>query len=193
MAVDTMYKPKHFDWQNLSAMIELVREYPLATLIVSQAGQVDINHIPFVLDTENNDAFILRGHVPKTNPLVSSLESNAPCVAVFHGPNDYISPSWYASKKQNEKVVPTWNYSVVHLHGNIHLISDGSWINQQITDLTDMMESKRPVSWAVSDAPSTYINRLTEALVGIEIRVTKIDGKKKASQNQPENNQRSVL
>ena len=189
-----MFQPKPFietDFDNISA---LVRENPLGTLILSGNGEFEVNHLPFVLDTENVEGFRLRAHIPKANPLTEILGSKEiPCVAIFQGANGYITPTWYATKQKHGKVVPTWNYAVVHVHGDISLVEDTSWLIQQLNDLTAQNEAEREKQWQVSDAPAEYTRKQLSFLLGIEILSSKIEAKTKASQNQPTENRESVL
>lgn len=120
---------------------------------------------------------------------MSGLEA----LAIFHGPNAYISPSWYASKRESGQVVPTWNYMVVHVYGRLRIIDDPVWVRTQVEALTELNESQFEEPWKVSDAPDSYVNRLIRSLVGIELEITKLVGKKKASQNQPSANRAGVL
>lgn len=187
-----MYTPRHFEESDQATLHELIRTYPLATLIVTAGDETIVNHIPLVLHN-SADILQLRGHIPRSNPLADAISSATSCVAVFQGPRGYISPSWYATKKIHGKVVPTWNYAVVHCHGSLEAREDSSWILTQLNDLTTQMEAHRSEPWAVSDAPEDYINRAVQSLVGIEMTVTRSEGKFKLSQNQPPENQHSLL
>ena len=188
-----MYQPKHFRESRSDAMAAMVRAAPLATFVVSSDDGLVANHIPFVLEGDTLDGGKLLAHIPRANALSALLRTPLPCLAVFHGPEGYVSPSWYATKAQHGKVVPTWNYSVVHAHGVARLVENGDWLRHQIERLTALQEQDRSTPWAVSDAPSTYTDRLMAALVGIEITVQRVEAKTKASQNQPTENQASVL
>ncbi len=188
-----MYLPEHFKEADPGAMHRLIRSSPLATLVVSTSDGLVVDHLPFLLDTSERDATKLLAHVPRANPLSRIGAGESACVAVFHGPQGYVSPSWYATKPAHGKVVPTWNYAVVHAHGGLTVIDDAAWVGSQITRLTEQQEGRRSPGWAVTDAPADYIRRLTAALVGVEIRVARLEGKTKASQNQPAENQRSLL
>ena len=187
-----MYAPKHFEETDPDVLQHLVRAHPLATLIVTVDDELTINHIPFVLDDEG-DSLRLRGHIPRSNPLSKLLSLPQTCAAVFQGPSGYISPAWYATKKQHGKVVPTWNYAVAHCHGEVSAKDDAGWVLSQLNDLTTQQEKNRTEPWAVSDAPDDYINRAVESLVGLEISVARIEGKFKLSQNQPAENKTSLL
>lgn len=188
-----MYIPKQFEESRVEVMHELVRAYPLATLVIFSAVGLDANHIPLYLADEHGGYGILQGHIARANPLVSEITDGIDCLAIFHGPNSYISPTWYPTKKDSGKVVPTWNYAVVHAYGVLRIMDDISWLNTQLDNLTSHNELSFSAPWAVSDAPKTYIERMMDNIVGIEIVVTKMIGKWKVSQNQPPQNQLGVI
>ncbi|MEM6580028.1 MAG: FMN-binding negative transcriptional regulator [Pseudomonadota bacterium] len=188
-----MYKPKHFEQRDIEAMRKLIAASPLATFILADEQELIANHIPFVLRSGESHEMQLIAHIPRANPLSETLKNAKNCLAIFHGPDGYVSPSYYATKPLHGKVVPTWNYSVVHVHGVAELVDDPNWVREQIELLTNLHEATRSFPWSVSDAPPDFVESLVKALVGIEISVDRFEGKTKASQNQPEANQRSVL
>jgi len=189
-----MFQPKSFVESDYERIRVLVRENPLGTLVVSSDAEFEINHIPFILDSDEIAGVRLRAHIPKASPLTKILESKkTSCVVIFQGANGYITPSWYSTKKKHGKVVPTWNYAVVHIHGQISLIEEPSWILKQLNDLTDQNEAHRETRWQVSDAPKDYTKKQVSFLLGIEITSTRVEAKTKASQNQPAENRESVL
>jgi transcriptional regulator len=188
-----MYIPAHFEQSDIAVMHDLIRARPLATLVTLGSNGINANHVPLHL-TETTESFgILRGHVARSNPIWRDLQSNIDVLAIFHGPDAYISPSWYATKQETGKVVPTWNYTVVHAYGALRIIDDASWIRAQLEALTAHNEAVFPEPWAVSDAPDKFTEQLIEAIIGIEMVITRLSGKWKVSQNQPEKNQRSVI
>ena len=189
-----MFQPKSFIETDIGNITALVRENPLGTLILSNKEGFEVNHIPFVLDLLGAEGFKLRAHIPKVNPLIDLFNKDTlSCVVIFQGANGYITPSWYSTKQKHGKVVPTWNYAVVHIHGQISLVQETSWLTQQLKDLTAQNEADREKQWQVSDAPKEYTNKQLSFLLGIEITSTKIEAKTKASQNQPAENRESVL
>ncbi|MEM9401707.1 MAG: FMN-binding negative transcriptional regulator [Pseudomonadota bacterium] len=188
-----MYTPKHFAESQTDALFELIAAAPLGALVVSGEQGLDANHIPFVHDAGIDGLGLLRAHIPRANPLSRTLRDATPCLVIFNGPDGYISPSWYATKQEHGRVVPTWNYSVAHVHGEVSVVDDPDWVLAQIQDLTDRNESQRSKPWSVSDAPENYTRRLVAGLVGLEITISRIDGKTKASQNQPAQNRSSLL
>ena len=187
-----MYLPTHFAESRLDVLHQLMREHPLATLVNLGPAGLDANHIPLQLIAETGTPGVLRGHVARANPLAAELADGATVLAIFHGPQCYITPSWYPSKHEHGRVVPTWNYVVVHAHGMARSIDDATWVRTLVEALTVTQEAQRDQPWAVADAPADYIERLSQAIVGIELRIERLEGKWKVSQNQPALNQVGV-
>lgn len=188
-----MYIPALFEQPDIQVMHELIRNRPLATLVTLGSNGIDANHIP-LHHTEMPEPFgVLRGHIARANPLWRELAADVETLAIFHGPNAYISPSWYATKQEAGKVVPTWNYAVVHAYGFLRIIDDAAWVRAQLEALTQQNEAAFPEPWAVSDAPEDFTEKLLGAVIGIEMVITRLIGKWKVSQNQPPENQRSVI
>ncbi len=188
-----MYTPRYFAESGSEKLTSLIERNALGTLVVLNNDEFEINHIPFLIDSTDSGATILRAHIPRANSLSSILKNEKSCTVVFQDADGYVSPSWYATKMEHGKVVPTWNYSVVHAHGNIVVRDDPQWVITQLTDLTTRQEANRSKKWAVTDAPADYIRSQVTALVGLEVNVTRLAGKVKASQNQPAKNQATVL
>jgi len=160
----------------------LIRAHPLATLITAGTGGLIANLVPFTLvDTRSKGT--LRAHVAKANDQVDALRDGAETLVVFHGPEAYITPSWYASKKEHGRVVPTWNYVVVQVRGMPRVVDDTDWLREQIGALTSTQESHRSEPWKVSDAPAPFIEDQIKAIIGVEIPILSIEGKWKVSQN----------
>lgn len=177
-----MYLPKHFEQTDAEALHTLMREHPLATLVSLQDGEPTADHVPLEYDAE---AQVLRGHVARANPLWR-VAAGQPVLAVFTGPQAYVTPSWYPSKAATHKVVPTWNYTVVHAHGVLRAVEDAPWLHALVSGLTAHHESPRASPWAVTDAPDDFVQQLLRAIVGIEIPVQRLVGKWKISQNRSE-------
>jgi transcriptional regulator len=186
-----MYVPKHFDEPRLDVLHELIRARPLATLVTLSANGLNANHIPMLL-SEESSLGTLRGHVARSNPLWKDLVKDVDALAVFHGPDRYITPAWYPTKLETGKVVPTWNYAVVHAYGVLRPIDDASWLRAHLESLTVHNEAEFAEPWRLSDAPRDFIEGLIGAIVGIEIDIARISGKWKMSQNQPEQNRAGV-
>jgi transcriptional regulator len=178
-----MYVPKHFEERDLAVLHALIRAHPLGAWVTQSGGTLEANHIPFLVDSTRGDCGTLIAHVARANPVWRSFSTTAESVVIFQGPQTYITPSWYASKQQHGKVVPTWNYAVVHAYGMPRAIEDREWLRALVTRLTDTNEANRDLPWAVSDAPSDYVDQMLNAIVGIEIPIAKILGKWKTSQN----------
>lgn len=188
-----MYIPKQFEELRIDVMQELIRACPLATLVTLSADGLNANHIPLHVSPMPAPFGTLQGHVARANPILRDLETNKQVLAIFHGPNNYITPQWYATKKQTGKVVPTWNYAVVHAYGTMRAIDDAVWLRQQIETLTAHNEAAFAEPWAVADAPPEYTDNIIAHIVGIEMVVARLIGKWKVSQNQPSENRASVI
>jgi len=183
-----MYCPTHFAESRPELLHALMREYPLATLVTMDDGGPNAEHIPLQLETAADGALTLRGHVARANPVWKTAANGAPALAIFHGADAYITPSWYPTKREHGKAVPTWNYVVVHARGPLRFIEDAEWLRAQVDALTQRQESAFAEPWVVSDAPADYLARMLAAIVGVEMSVTALEGKWKVSQNQPEEN-----
>ena len=179
-----MYLPKHFEQQDEQAMAQLLQLHPLATVAWQSAEGLSAEHLPLMWERGSGDGAhgTLRGHVARANP-VWRAAADTEVLAVFQGPQAYITPSWYPSKAETAKVVPTWNYAVVHMHGRLRITEDSAWLRALVERLTDTHEAARAQRWQVGDAPVDYIEMMLRAIVGIEIEVTRLQGKWKVSQN----------
>jgi transcriptional regulator len=179
-----MYLPKHFEQQDADAMARLLLLHPLATLAWQSGDGLTAEHLPLIWDRGASDGThgTLRGHVARANPVWREA-AGAEVLAVFQGPQAYVTPSWYPSKAATAKVVPTWNYAVVHAHGRLHVTEDAAWLRALVGRLTDTHEASHAHRWQVGDAPADYIEQMLRAIVGIEIEVTRLQGKWKVSQN----------
>ena len=180
-----MYLPPHFEEKRVDVLHQLVRNHPLGLLVTqSPDGELSANSVPFVLDEDPaGGPGILRAHVARANPLWRETRPDSPVLIVFQGPQAYISPSFYPSKAEHGKVVPTWNYVMVQARGRLVAIEDANWLHAFVTRLTHRHEASRPAPWAVSDAPADYVDQMVKAIVGIEIALSALQGKWKVSQN----------
>ena len=188
-----MYIPAHFEETQIEILHQLIRKHPLATLVTLTANGLNANHIPLELDLEPTPFGTLRGHVARANPGWRDFNQDVEAIVIFQGADSYITPSWYATKKETGKVVPTWNYAVVHAYGALKIIDDTVWLRGLVERLTNQHEAAKAAPWKVSDAPENYLEPLLRAIVGIEIPITKISGKWKVSQNQPHTNRTGVI
>ena len=188
-----MYLPKHFEETRVQVLHELIRAYPLGALVVLTARGLDANHIPFEVDPDPTPLGTLRGHIARANPLWRDFSRDVEALAIFQGPGTYISPSWYPTKRETAKVVPTWNYAVVHAHGALQFIDDRAWLRAFVEKLTNRHEAERRDRWKVTDAPPDYIDKQLGAIIGLEIPITRLIGKWKVSQNRPAQDRDGVV
>lgn len=178
-----MYQPPHFREDRIDVQHALVRAHPLGLLVTAGPGGLMANPIPFLIDTARN---VLRAHLARANGQLAELGSVEECLVVFQGAQDYVTPSWYATKRETGKVVPTWNYATVHIWGRPSVIDGADWLRAQIDDLTRHKEETRSAPWAVDDAPEPFVAAQMKGIVGLEIAIARSEGKWKVSQNRPE-------
>ena len=187
-----MYIPESFQQDDSEAIQALIANHPLATLVTTADGKLEANHIP-LLYLQPSDAAPqgkLLGHVAKANQMWKTNQSGA--LAIFQGPEQYISPNWYPSKHETGRAVPTWNYTVVHIHGILTFYQDAEWLRDAVTKLTDYQEAAQSSPWQVTDAPADYINGMLKAIVGLELHITRIEAKWKVSQNRTKEDRTAV-
>lgn len=177
-----MYTPAHFREDRPEALDALIRHYPLATLAVQTADGLDAHHLPLLLE-RTESRLSLTGHIARANRLWQEVADGAAVLAIFTGPDHYVSPNWYPSKQIAGEAVPTWNYATVHAHGSIHFEHDEAGLRSIVDALTRRHEGHRPEPWSITDAPASYMTRMMGAIVGLRIDVTRLEGKWKASQN----------
>ena len=178
-----MYIPEHFEERDVAVLHALVNAHPLGAWVVPIDGQLIVNHIPFVLNVAPEPFGALVGHVARGNPVWRALAAGVEAVVIFQGPQAYITPSWYPAKREHGKVVPTWNYAVVHAHGTARAIDDPEWLRRHVSELTRVHEESREAPWSVADAPPAFTDAMLKGIVGIEIPIARLAGKWKASQN----------
>ena len=177
-----MHCPSMFREERLDVLHNLISAHPLATLITAGSNGLMANLIPFTLHVGGEHG-ILRAHLARGNKQLDALREGAEALVIFQGPECYVTPSWYPSKAENGKVVPTWNFAMVQARGNPQVFDDATWVRAQIDEMTNNHESQRERSWKVSDAPEDFIAAQLKAIVGIEIAISSIEGKWKVSQN----------
>jgi len=187
-----MHVPKAFQQDDPVALHELMVKYPLASLIAYSATGIEVNHIPFFLN-KSKGKLSLQGHIAKANPLWKLIKDKSQVLLVFHGPNCYISPNYYPTKKEQGKVVPTWNYVAVHVKGLLSYRFDTQFKLDMLNNLTIQHEQNQEKPWSITDAPMQYIQRMLAAIVGLEIEILSITGKWKVSQNQSEINKQGIV
>lgn len=180
-----MYAASSFREERPPVLHQFMREHPFACVVSANAQGVQASHIPLVLEERAGTLGVLHGHFARANPHWQSL-ADGEVLAIFQGPHAYISPSWYASKKEHGRVVPTWNYLAVHARGQARVFDDAKSLRAILELLTDQQESKRAQPWKVSDAPDDYIENTSRGIVGFELTLTRLEGIWKMSQNRPD-------
>ena len=188
-----MYIPSQFDQTQLPELHGLIQQHPLAAIIVASADGLEANHVPVLLDAARGPFGTLRGHIARANPLWRQVGAGTGVLAVFQGVSHYISPSWYASKREHGKVVPTWNYSAVHARGNIQWFHDLQWLRALLDATTDHHERRYDKPWRVGDAPAEFVGHMLGAIVGFEIPIDSLSGKWKLSQNRTESDRAGII
>jgi transcriptional regulator len=178
-----MYIPPHFAETQPEALHRILREHPLGMLVTHSDAGLDADHIPFELDPAAGAHGTLIGHVARANPLWQRCPTGTQVMVVFRGADAYISPNWYPSKHETHRLVPTWNYEVVHAHGTLTVHDDERFVRRVVAQLTRRHEAKEPKPWKMGDSEPDYINTMLGHIVGIEITVTSLVGKVKLSQN----------
>lgn len=186
-----MYLPGHFAESRVEVLHALMRAQPFATLVTQGADGLTADHLPLQLATDGAGMGLLQGHVARANPLAQCADADV--LVVFHGPQAYVSPSWYPTKQEHGRAVPTWNYVVVHARGRLRTINDPAWQRHNLETLVERHEAGFDQPWQIADAPADYIDSMMRAIVGIEIVVTALSGKWKTSQNQPAINRAGVV
>jgi transcriptional regulator len=187
-----MYIPKFNEETRIPVLDQLMRSHPLASLVTMGSSGLFATHLPVVLHREDDTHAILRGHLSRANRQWRDYDSSVSALAIFAGPQHYITPNWYPEKAASGKVVPTWNYVVVHAYGTLKIIEDSAWLLTHLNSLTDTHETASAVPWKVSDAPADYVESIAKGIVGIELAIERLEGKWKVSQNQNEQTRASV-
>jgi transcriptional regulator len=178
-----MYTPAHFAVTDPAALHRIIREHPLGMLVTPSPDGMDANHIPFEFDPTVGANGLLSAHVARANPVWQQCASGADVLIVFRGNEHYISPNWYPSKHETHRQVPTWNYEVVHAHGRLTVRDDDRFVRGVVARLTRAHEASEPKPWKMGDSAPDYIDGMVRAIVGIEVLVTRLEGKSKLSQN----------
>ena len=178
-----MYLPTHFEQENLTELFELIENNPLASVMVVHEGEIEANHIPLELDRSIGEFGVLRGHIAKGNPLFALLENDQSAYVIFQADQSYISPNWYEGKLEHHRVVPTWNYRVVHVKGMLRKVEDEKYLRGILARLTRTHEATQAIPWKMGDAPEDFIQEQLEKIIAIEIQIESIVGKFKVSQN----------
>ena len=181
-----MYLPQHFAEPRIEELHRIVRDHPLGMLVRRTGAGMDADHLPFQLDGGQGAHGVLLAHVARANPLWREIDDGADVLVVFRGVQGYISPNWYPGKHETHRRVPTWNYEVVHAHGTIHVRDDEKFVRGVVARLTREHEAGQPRPWQMGDAPADYLAEQLSHIVGLEIRLARLDGKRKLSQHHPQ-------
>jgi transcriptional regulator len=188
-----MYIPRAFEEERLPVLHELIRSQPFCSLVTMGASGLFASHLPMVLHGDQGSFGVLHGHLSRANTHWHDFNPGVEALAIFSGAHHYISPSWYPEKSEHGKVVPTWNYAVVHAYGYLRAVEKSDWLSTHLQELTNQQESASPVPWKVTDAPADFIASLLKGIVGLELTITRLEGKWKASQNRSERDRRGVI
>jgi transcriptional regulator len=179
-----MYIPPSNAEHDLGALFEFIDAHPLGALVTSSANDgLFATHLPLLLHRDRAPFGVLEGHLARANPHHRQTGDGAEALVIFAGPDAYITPEWYAAKREHGRVVPTWNYVAVHAYGTLRFVDDPDFLRRHLEALTSRHESPRPAPWSVSDAPGEYVAQQMKAIVGIELTITRLEGKWKMSQN----------
>ncbi|MBX9914881.1 MAG: FMN-binding negative transcriptional regulator [Pseudomonadaceae bacterium] len=178
-----MYVPDAFQQHDLAQLHGLIRQQPLASLINHGAAGLQASHLPLWLAADEGEYGTLYGHFARANPQRRELDAGADVLAIFTGADGYISPSWYPSKAEHGKAVPTWDYQSVHAFGQIEVFEDAERLLQLLGQLTAQHESAQPQPWTMDDAPRDYIDKMLQAIVGFRLPIQRLEGQWKLSQN----------
>jgi transcriptional regulator len=178
-----MYTPKAFEVTDVAAMQRQIDQTRLAVLVTNGEHGLQASHLPLLLRREPDTCGTLYGHLAKANPQWRDLAAGGEALVIFSGADAYISPSYYPSKGEHEKVVPTWNYLAVHAYGRAEVFTDAERLRELVGDLTDKHESGRSQPWSVDDAPADYIATMLGAIVGLALPIERLEGKRKLGQN----------
>jgi transcriptional regulator len=187
-----MYIPKFNEETRLPILHDLIEAQPLASLITMGSSGLFATHLPLVLGRDKGDYGLLKGHISRANNQWRDFSPEVQALIIFAGPHHYITPNWYAEKAETGKVVPTWNYAVVHAYAHLKVIEDPAWLLNHLNTLTTIHESASPKPWHVTDAPSDYIESMLKGIVGLELAIERIEGKWKVSQNRSESDRIGV-
>ncbi|MDB5367624.1 MAG: FMN-binding negative transcriptional regulator [Rhodospirillales bacterium] len=189
-----MYLPPNFKVDDPQVLHEAMRAHPFATLVTNRADGPFASHLPLLLDAQDGEFGTLVGHVAKANPHARVPEGDEGlALVIFQGPQAYVSPAWYPSKREHGKVVPTWNYVAIHAYARVERFDDPVRLRALVSRLTDRHEASRTDRWKVDDAPEAFIQTQLKAIVGLSLRIERIEGKVKLSQNRPEADRVGVI
>ena len=178
-----MYIPTQFAEPRVEELHRIVRENSLGILVTTTASGLGADHLPFLLDADQGSSGVLTAHVARANPVWREVREGDKVLVVFRGVQGYISPNWYPGKQETHRYVPTWNYEVVHAHGTIHIRDEEKFVRGVVARLTRQHEAEQLQPWKMGDAPPDYLAEQLKHIVGIEVRLTHLEGKRKLNQH----------
>lgn len=178
-----MYIPADFEIPQIDVMHQLIKQHALGILFTHGMSGLDANHLPFELSIEQSELGVLHAHVSRQNPIWQDIKDGDDVLVVFRAGDAYISPQWYPSKHEHHQQVPTWNYMVIHAYGKVKIHDDERYVRGVVARLTRTHEATQAEPWKMSDAPKDYLEPMLKEIVGIEIKITKLQGKAKLGQN----------
>ena len=179
-----MYIPRANKEDRIPVLHKLMEDQPFASLVTMGSSGLFASHIPIVLE-QNGAMGRLKCHLSRANTQWRDYVPSIQALAIFSGPQHYITPTWYPEKQETGKVVPTWNYVVVHAYGNLRIIEDSEWLMAHLATLVGIHEAESASPWKISDAPADYIASQIKGIVGLEMEIERLEGKWKVSQNRP--------
>ena len=188
-----MYVPEHFREERIEVLRNAIRSAGMATLVSMTTDGLIASHAPLMLDPEPAPYGTLIGHLARANPHARTADRGVQTLVIFQGPDGYITPSYYAAKREHGKVVPTWNYEAIHAYGTLQVFDDPVRLLDVVTRLTQLHETPRTAPWAVADAPEDFVQGMLRGIVGIALPITRLEGKIKMSQNRPAADQAGVI
>lgn len=188
-----MYIPRANEEKRIPVMHQMIAAHPLAALVTLGASGLLASHIPMVLEDDGSPFGVLKGHIARANTQWSDLSPTVDALAIFAGPQHYISASWYPGTEEHGKEVPTWNYVVVHAYGPLKVIEDADWLMAHLESLTDQHEAASEIPWKVAEAPADFIQMMMKGIVGLEVPIQRMEGKWKVSQNRDARDRAGVL
>ncbi len=181
-----MYNPREFREERVEVLHEFVRRERFAVLVTMGREGLEASHIPMAFDAAQGPLGKLRAHIARGNPQWRETNFEVPALAIFQGPHHYISPSWYPSREAGGRVVPTWNYAVVHAHGRLRAVEDREWLRKHVEELVAREEEGFDKPWSAAEAPADYIDGMLKGIVGLEMTIERLEGKWKMGQNRME-------
>ena len=187
-----MYLQDHFRVEDVPQMHALMRARPFAALVSAGSAGLFASHLPTVLK-DDGPYGVIECHLARANPHCKDLAEGNEALMIFQGPDGYITPGWYPSKAQHGKVVPTWNFAVVHTYGRPEVMQDKDWLRRHVGELTAQQEKDEATPWALSDAPDSYIEAMLRGIVGFRFAITRLEGKWKMSQNRETQDREGVV